>query len=142
MSFNSGGVYTPASGATTAAPGQVIQSAVWNSIFTDLSSALTLLGQQLYGTTPLTAATYTPVAADSFILVNYAGAVTISLPAISARGGYPLAIKDISGVAQTNNITINPNGSDTIESLTTLVIKSAWGGYTLYPTTSGWVTRP
>lgn len=34
------GVYTPPAGATSAAAGQVIQSATWNSIHTDLSTAL------------------------------------------------------------------------------------------------------
>jgi hypothetical protein len=38
-----GNTYTPPIGAENAAPGQVVQSAVWDSIFTDLSSALTLL---------------------------------------------------------------------------------------------------
>lgn len=41
MSFNSGGTYTPASGALNAAPGQVVQSAVWDAIFTDMTSAFT-----------------------------------------------------------------------------------------------------
>lgn len=45
MPFNvSTGVYTAASGATNAATGQVIQSAVWNSVHTDFQTALTELG--------------------------------------------------------------------------------------------------
>lgn len=47
MPFNGSGVYTPATGATTASPGALIQSAIWNNIFTDISSALTTLGAQL-----------------------------------------------------------------------------------------------
>ena len=140
--FNSQGQYTPASGATSASPGALIQSAVWNAVFTDISSALTTLGQQLYGTTSVTASTYTTESTDTFILVNNAGAVTITLQAASARNGYPLVIKDVSGAAQTFNITISPNGSDTIEGLTSFVIKSAWGGFTLYPVTGGWITKP
>lgn len=50
MGFNSAGVYTAASGATTASAGAVIQSAVWNAIFTDLSSALTQTMNQLINT--------------------------------------------------------------------------------------------
>ena len=46
MPFNiNTGVYTPAAGAESATTGQVIQSAVWNTIFTDLSGALTSVGQ-------------------------------------------------------------------------------------------------
>lgn len=44
MSFGAGGTYTQVSGAITAAAGQVIQSAVWNSIHTDLGNSLTQLG--------------------------------------------------------------------------------------------------
>jgi hypothetical protein len=107
-----------------------------------LSAALTLLGQQLYGSTSVTASTYTTVGTDAFLQVNYAGAVTISLQAASARAGYPVTIKDISAAAQTNNITITPNGADTIEGLASIKITSNWGGFTLYPITGGWVTRP
>ena len=101
-----------------------------------------MLGQQLYGTTPVTVATYVPVATDSFLQVNRAGAVTVNLPTAASRSGYPLMIKDISGAAQTNNITINKNGSDTIEGLSSIVINSAYGGYALYPITGGWILTP
>jgi hypothetical protein len=47
----SGNLYTPPNGATNAAPGQVLQSAVWDAIFTDLASALTTLMTQA-NTTP------------------------------------------------------------------------------------------
>ena len=47
MGFSTAGVYTPATGATTATPGSVIQSAVWNAIFTDLTTALTQTMGQL-----------------------------------------------------------------------------------------------
>ena len=139
MPFNSSGVYTPPAGAESAAPGVLIQSAIWNAIFTDISAALTLLGQQLYGTTPVTSTPYVPVATDSFLLVNDAAPVTINLPTSASRNGYPLTIKDTSGAANTNNITINRNGSDTIEGLTVLTIGVAWGEYKLVPVTGGWI---
>ncbi len=142
MPFNGSGVYTPTSGATSAAPGDVIRSSTWNAIFTDLSDALTLLGQQLYGTTTVTATPYAPAATDSLALISVAGAVTVNLPAASSRSGYPLAIKDISGAASTNNITINRDGADTIEGLTSIVIATDWGGYTLHPITGGWIIKP
>src|SRR4029077_2883211 len=40
MGFNSQGAYAQIAGAITAAPGQTIQSAVWNAIHTDLGLAL------------------------------------------------------------------------------------------------------
>ena len=139
MPFNAQGVYTPASGATTAVPGQLIQSAVWNGIFADLTSSLTFLGQQLYGSTQLTSTPYVPVTTDTFLQVNFAGAVTINLPTAASRNGYPLAIKDVSGAANTNNITINRNGGDLIEGLTSIVINVAWGEFKLWPVTGGWI---
>lgn len=46
MPFNiNTGTYTSVAGATTAATGQVIQSAVWNSIHGDLAIAITDIGQ-------------------------------------------------------------------------------------------------
>lgn len=142
MPYDSTGVYTPPAGAETAAPGDVIRSSTWNSIFTDISAALTLLGQQLYGTTSVTGATYVPVATDSLLLVNRAGAVAINLPTAATMNGAPLAVKDISGVAHTNNITITPNGAERIEGLATVVINVDYGGYWLYPISGGWILRP
>jgi len=142
MPFNSAGVYTPAAGATTAAPGDIIRSATWNAIFTDITNALTLLGEQLYGTTSVVATPYVPVTTDALLLVNFAGAVAINLPSAASRNGYPLAIKDISGNAHTNIITINRNGTDTIEGATSITINADYGGWSLYPVSGGWILRP
>lgn len=145
MSFNASGVYTPASGATTATPGAIIASATWNSIFTDLSNALTLLGQQLYGSTAIdnTKSPYAPTTTDTLLLVSTTGAaVVINLPSASSRNGYRLRIKDSGGDAFTNNITINRNGTDLIEGLTSLTISTNYGGYDLIPVTGGWIIAP
>jgi hypothetical protein len=51
MGFNQvTGVYTPAAGAESAAPGQVVQSAVWDAIFTDMSGSFTEAMQALQNT--------------------------------------------------------------------------------------------
>ena len=53
MPFNvTTGLYAPPAGATNATTGQVIQSAVWNTVHTDISNALTGLCQ---GTVPILA---------------------------------------------------------------------------------------
>jgi hypothetical protein len=44
MTYNSSGTYAPASGALTAAPGQVVQSSVWDAIFTDIAGAFSEVG--------------------------------------------------------------------------------------------------
>lgn len=142
MPFNAAGVYTPSAGATTAVPGDLIRSSTWNAIFTDLSSAITLLGQQLYGSTAVTVSPYVPLAADALLLVNKATAVAINLPTAASRNGYPLAVKDASGIAQTNNITITANGADRIEGQVSIVIDVAFGGFNLFPVSGGWVIKP
>lgn len=142
MAFNSAGVYSPASGATTAVPGAIIRSATWNSIFTDISSALTLLGQQLYNETTVAvgASPYTPLATDTLlVLTTSGGAITINLPSAASRSGYPLTIKDNTGNAATNNITVNRNGSDTIEGQTSFTIANNWGMLTLTPQSTTWI---
>lgn len=45
MPFDSSGVYTPPNGSENAFPGQVIASATWNAIFTDIADAITALAQ-------------------------------------------------------------------------------------------------
>lgn len=142
MPFNSSGTYTPAAGATTAAPGDIIRSATWNAIFTDISNALTSLGQALYGTTTVTTTPYVPLATDTFLLMNVAGAAVVNLPTAASRAGYPLVIKDISGAASTNNITINRNTADTIDGLTSIALNVDYEGYSLHPITGGWALRP
>lgn len=59
---------------------------------------------------------YTLLATDisKVVLVDTSSARTLNLPAASG-GEYYYYIKDATGSAQTNNITITPNGSDQIE---------------------------
>lgn len=65
-------------------------------------------------TTEVTASPYNVDAADDYwVGVNVAGAATVNLPA--GVDGMEYHIKDISGNASTNNITINANGADTFE---------------------------
>src|SRR5438270_790072 len=115
MPFDLLGVFTPPDGSENAFPGQVIRSAVWNATFVDIATALTLLGKQLYGSTAVTITPYVPLVTDALLLVNDAAPVAINLPTAASRAGYPLTIKDKSGAAHTNNITITPNGAETIE---------------------------
>jgi hypothetical protein len=62
-------------------------------------------GDITYNTTLVTTSTYTVQDGDWYIGVNYAGAVTITIPA-SATNGRVLVIKDESGNASTNPITV------------------------------------
>lgn len=93
------------------------------------------------GPIPVAAGSYNATTTDVEIFVNFAGTVTIALPAAAAylaaqRTAAPLTIKDVSGAAATNNITINRAGSDTIDGATSLKITSNYGGWKLRPVSS------
>jgi len=63
---------------------------------------------------------YTLTANDYTILCNNSGGVTISLPAASGAAGRVYIIKKISGLL--NNVTIDPNASETIDGLSNRVL--------------------
>lgn len=80
MSF-SNGVYTSPSGATTAAPGQVVQSAVWNGIGTDYAAAFNAVVSQyglLTAEASIASATTTDLSTSQAIKVNVTGTTTIT----------------------------------------------------------------
>jgi hypothetical protein len=91
--------------------------------------------------TTVAASTYTALNTDELIVVNFAGAVTITLPAISAAAaGKILVVQDESNVAGTNNITISRAGSDTfLGGGTTKVINTNGGTFKCYSSGSVWV---
>lgn len=82
---------------------------------------------------------YVPKLTDSLIYVDTAGgAVEIDLAAANTRNGSPLSIKDVTGHASVNNITIKPNGLETLDGYTNgapLLINADFGGVRLNPYT-------
>jgi hypothetical protein len=89
-----------------------------------------------------TAVSYTMLVTDQLVAVTDTTSVrTITLPAATAVGpGAKYTIKDESGAAATNNITIARAGADTIEGATSLVISTNYGKATLYSDgTSKWL---
>lgn len=88
---------------------------------------------------------YQVLLTDSVLFVDSSGGpVVINLQIAAARSGRPIEIKDISGNAATggHNITIIPNGIETIEGLNPLSINANFGGYRLYPATAKYVIAP
>lgn len=92
--------------------------------------------------TPVNASPYAVQAADTVLYVNTATPKTIQLPPGALRQGLALEIKDITGNANANNITITPNGAETIDGLAPLLVNINYGGWKLYPTATGWTTAP
>jgi hypothetical protein len=104
----------------------------------------------IFFTKTVTAAgTYNVVASDNVVLINKTvpAANSVQLPNAVSRSGLPVTVKDLKGDAATNNITVLPSGSETIDGLASLRINSNYGGYQLLPvqkgpTTYGWTILP
>jgi hypothetical protein len=139
MPFSSGGIYTPPAAAEDAFPGKVIASADWNSIFTDISSGLTTVGQQSWTNIP------TVISSPGNFTVNTTQAVifiqatvgTITLPLSSTRS-YPLKIMGAAaGYFGTHNSIVIPTSPDTLSGLGTLTLSANYQVATFYPLASG-----
>lgn len=75
---------------------------------------------------------------DRVILVKQAvpAAVNVVLPAAGSRSGVPLTVKDLGGVAFANNITLVPNGVETIDGASSAVINDNFETMTINPITA------
>lgn len=86
---------------------------------------------------------YAPTINDSLIEVDTSGGpVTIAMPLSAARNGRVLAIKDISGDARTNNITVTFTGGQTADGLSPFLIEVDFGGVVLNPGAAGYSVAP
>lgn len=81
-----------------------------------------------------TGISYTMLPADVIVgVTSTASARTITLPAATAvKAGLPYYVKDESGGAGTNNITIQRAGSDTVDGATSVAITANYGAKALY----------
>ena len=87
----------------------------------------------------VTTTNYTALTSDVVIgVTDTTAARTITLPALSGIVGQTLIIKDMTGAAATNNITLDGNGSETIDGATTKVINTNYGSMTIVADVGGW----
>ena len=92
--------------------------------------------------TAITGATYTAKAGDRVIGVNRAGIVTVTLPTAQLRKGRIYTIKDESGAAASNNITVATEGSETIDGAATDVINVDYESKSYYSDGTNWFILP
>ena len=89
---------------------------------------------------------YAPLSTDTFLYVDTSGGpIEIDMTLAAARFGQPLSIKDVTGNAAANNITVKPVNPETIDSYTNaapLVIDANYGGVKLSPGTAKYVIAP
>jgi hypothetical protein len=79
----------------------------------------------------------TAVFGDTIFVDCSSGAVEIDLPAATANS-LPISIIDDDGSSATNNITIDPDGSETINGETSIEIDQARAAVTLIPFAGRW----
>ena len=82
---------------------------------------------------------YNVTGSDEIIIINQTvgAAITVNLPAIGTTGR-ELIIKDGKGDAGTNNITIDGNGAETIDGLTTQVLNGDYWSLSLVDNGTEW----
>jgi len=143
MPFNpSTGVYTPPNGAENAFPGEIIASATWNAIFTDIATALTQVGQQQVTQLPrsVTVPGNISIATTDRIVLIQANVGTITLPASATKLNPVTIVGNAAGIFSTYNALINPNGAEKIDGLNNLTLSGDYQSITLLPLASGgWV---
>lgn len=103
---------------------------VWNSN----GDAVSLAPFKHYPLLAKVTANYTAANHDDVILAN--GTLTITLPAAEANTRKILRIKNIG----TTNVTIDPNGSETIDGLTTKVLPIQYQSITIISDGLNWYT--
>ena len=86
------------------------------------------------------AATYTVEGTDDILHVRFTNtaAVTITLPTVQATDSRVIVIKDADGNAATNNITIETEGSETIDGATNFVMNVDSMSIDIYLIDSNW----
>lgn len=103
------------------------------------STAIHTISGGIQGTTRTITANLTvdTTTADHIIFCNQSGAITITLPAPTA--GRILLIKDISGTANTNTITLAPHASESIEGLAaSKILQTNWGSWEIISNGTNW----
>jgi len=98
-------------------------------------------GGQIVNVTTVAAATYDLLVTDYILNVTYTGTAAVtSLTLMTAQtvAGRIIHIKDAGGNATTNNITVDTEGSETIDGSATLSITTSYNAVTLYCDGSDW----
>ena len=116
------------------------QENIHSQIETDLQNIFLILRKFPNYGVQSTAVSYTATTSDYVIAVtSTASARTITLPlAGNFEKGQLLIIKDESGAANVNNITIDASGAEVIDGAATKVINTAYGSATLYSNSVSW----
>jgi len=127
---------TPAAGSFTSLKGTTLGIGT-----TTPNTAIDIQGGQTVNITTVNAATYDLLVTDYILHVTYTptGAVTsLTLPTAQCVSGRTILIKDAGGNAGTNNITIDTQGSETIDGAAIYTLNTDYEAISLYSDGSNW----
>lgn len=129
---------TPTGSVTAAESFRVASTGVTLGPQSSSTAVHSINGGIVYTTRTITAnLTIDTTTKDYIILCNQSGAINVTLPAPS--NGRVLIIKDISGTANTNNITLVRNGSESIEGIAaSKILQTNWGAWTFTSDGTNW----
>jgi hypothetical protein len=88
--------------------------------------------------TDVAATPYTVLVSDKILLVDTSVARTLNLPAAASSAKRRLIVKDATGSAGANNITIDGNASETVDGAATLAVSVNRDKVTLYCDGTAW----
>ncbi len=138
MPYDATGTYIQIPGATTAQAGDVIRSATWDNIFTDIGNCLTTVGQRIIQTPRYVtvAGTLQVTAVDSLVVIQ-ASAPIINIPSCTTRTAPITIVGGAAGIFGTNNSVVTPVGGETISGLASVTLTGNYQSITLFPLSSG-----
>lgn len=126
-----------------------VQLLVWNpvpGVFQNITIAALLSASTAPTKIDATVSPYLPLVGDTFLYVDTsAGPVEIDLALAATRNGSVLSIKDVTGHAAANNITIKPAAGETLDGYTNaapLVLIANYDGVRISPNTASYVIDP
>lgn len=122
----------------TSAPVRSNFVAAYNDINAIWAVIATLSGTGVSLRQVVTPGAITVLITDTGIGVENNSAAPVNVNLLAAAQGRYIVVKDVGGYAGIHNITLVPNGSDTIDGQSQYVIGSAYGAVTIAPITGGY----
>ncbi|HUW34773.1 MAG TPA: hypothetical protein VM223_24455, partial [Planctomycetota bacterium] len=99
---------------------------------------VTTFGGRIHKRTAVTGASYDVLTTDEIVGVSYGGACAIQLMSATVAAGRVYVVKDESGAAGANNITISTEATETIDGAATAVISANYNSISLYSDGTNW----
>ena len=109
-----------------------------------LDENVTFSGAMNVNITTINAATYDILSSDYLLHVTYtttAAVTSLTLPTAQVISGRVIIIKDANGNAGTNNITVDTQGSETIDGQATFILNNNYQTVNIYSDGSNWFTK-